>query len=53
MSGIYNHRPMVPGALGGRIPDLLETIKTEFETISQDLNVYRGQKEELEMKSNH
>ena len=46
---IYNHRAMAP-ALGGRIPELLETLKGEFDTLTQDVGAYHRQKDDVEHK---
>lgn len=51
MSGIYNHRPMVPAGISGRVSELLEAIKAEFDSITQDTSVYKLQRDEFEHKS--
>lgn len=43
---MYNQRAL----LSGRIPELLETFKTEFETLAHDLNMYKMQSAEYEKK---
>ncbi|KAG0243326.1 general transcription repressor, partial [Mortierella sp. GBA43] len=49
MSGIYNHRPMVPGRSAG-VPEWLDMIKQEFETLSHEVAAANAQKEEYEHK---
>lgn len=49
MSGIYNHRQMGP-ALGGRIPELLESLKSEYENLTQDVGLFNRQKDDVESK---
>ncbi|KAI8600732.1 WD40-repeat-containing domain protein [Dissophora ornata] len=53
MSGIYNHRPMVPGP--GRttgVPEWLDMIKQEFESLSHEAMVAKAQRDECEHKIN-
>jgi len=49
MSGIYNHRQMGP-AQGGRIPELLETLKSEYDNLTQDVGLFNRQKDDVEGK---
>lgn len=51
MSGIYNHRPMVPGRSAG-VPEWLDMIKQEFESLSHEVAAANVQREEYEHKSN-
>ncbi|KAG0212041.1 general transcription repressor [Mortierella sp. GBA30] len=51
MSGIYNHRPMVPGRSAG-IPEWLDLIKQEFESLSHEAMVVKAQRDECEHKIN-
>ena len=41
---------MAPSSLGGRIPELLETLKGEFDTLTQDVGAYHRQKDDVEHK---
>lgn len=50
MSGIYNHRPMVPGRTSG-LPEWLDLIKQEFESLSHEAMVAKAQRDECEHKS--
>jgi hypothetical protein len=50
MSGIYNHRPMVPGRSAG-VPEWLDLIKQEFDTLGHEAMVAKAQREECEHKS--
>lgn len=50
MSGIYNHRPMVPGRSSG-VPEWLDMIKQEFESLGHEVAATNVQKEEYEHKS--
>ncbi|RIB05835.1 WD40-repeat-containing domain protein [Gigaspora rosea] len=53
MSNIYNHRQIVPGGgTGGpsRINELLDALKNEFESLSQEAMTYKIQREEFEHK---
>jgi len=43
---MYNQRPI----LSGRIPELLDTLKTEFETVAHDVNMYKMQRDDYERK---
>jgi len=49
MSGIYNHRQMGP-ALGGRLPELLDSLRTEFDSLTQDVGAFHRQKDDVELK---
>ncbi|KAF9082441.1 proteinral transcription repressor [Mortierella sp. AD031] len=51
MSGIYNHRPMVPGRSSG-LPEWLDLIKQEFESLSHEAMVAKAQRDECEHKIN-
>ncbi|CAG8553600.1 15599_t:CDS:2, partial [Dentiscutata heterogama] len=54
MSNIYNHRQIVPGGgTGGpsRINELLDALKNEFESLSQEAMTYKIQREEFEHKA--
>ncbi|KAJ1912476.1 general transcription repressor, partial [Tieghemiomyces parasiticus] len=51
MSNIYNHRAMVPNSAPvNRIPDLLETLKVEFENLSQEVQLAKGARDEPDSK---
>lgn len=50
MSGIYNHRPMVPGRSAG-VPEWLDLIKQEFESLGHEAMVAKAQRDECEHKS--
>ena len=50
MSGIYNHRPMVPGRSAG-VPEWLDLIKQEFETLSHEAMIVKAQRDECEHRS--
>ncbi|PVU96526.1 hypothetical protein BB561_001115 [Smittium simulii] len=51
MSNIYNHRQMMPNApVSSRVSDLLENLKSEFESISQDATSLKFHKEEYEQR---
>ncbi|KAJ1976534.1 general transcription repressor [Dimargaris verticillata] len=53
MSNIYNHRTMVPSsAPTNRIPDLLDALKVEFEALSQEVSMGKGQKDDGDNKAN-
>ncbi len=54
MSGIYAHRQMGPAQTSqtGRLYELLESLKSEFENATQELSNIRNQKEEFEYKCN-
>lgn len=52
MSGIYNHRPMVPGRTSG-LPEWLDLIKQEFESLSHEAMVAKAQRDECEHKSTY
>lgn len=43
---LYGHRTL----LSGRIPELLENLKSEFETLAHEVNVYKMQKDDYERK---
>ncbi|KAG0055956.1 general transcription repressor [Gryganskiella cystojenkinii] len=49
MSGIYNHRPMVPGRSAG-VPEWLDLIKQEFESLSHEAMLAKAQRDECEHK---
>ncbi|CAA7264258.1 unnamed protein product [Cyclocybe aegerita] len=57
-SAIYNHRslqptgPPAPGATNtrGRLDESLDGIRQEFELLTQELNIMRGQRDEYESK---
>ncbi|KAF8968665.1 proteinral transcription repressor [Entomortierella lignicola] len=51
MSGIYNHRPMVPGRSAG-VPEWLDLIKQEFENLSHETMVAKSQRDECEHRIN-
>ncbi|KAF9312734.1 general transcription repressor [Podila horticola] len=51
MSGIYNHRPMVPGRSAG-VPEWLDLIKQEFDSLSHETMVAKAQRDECEHKIN-
>ncbi|KAF9951542.1 general transcription repressor [Mortierella alpina] len=51
MSGIYNHRPMVPGRSAG-VPEWMDLIKQEFESLSHEVMVAKAQRDECEHKIN-
>ncbi|GJJ77897.1 general transcriptional corepressor TUP1 [Entomortierella parvispora] len=51
MSGIYNHRPMVPGRSAG-VPEWLDLIKQEFDSLSHEAMVAKAQRDECEHKIN-
>ena len=56
MAGVYNQRPagqppQQPGGFSERLHHMLEAIKTEFDSVTQDTSVYRMQRDEFEMKS--
>ncbi|KAG0230306.1 general transcription repressor [Actinomortierella wolfii] len=51
MSGIYNHRQMVPGRSAG-VPEWLDLIKQEFENLSHEAMVAKAQRDECEHKLN-
>ncbi|KAI7869368.1 WD40-repeat-containing domain protein, partial [Spinellus fusiger] len=46
---VYNHRPMVPPQQS-RIMEVLEAIRAEFDKVSQDIYLYKGEKDEFEHK---
>lgn len=46
---VYNHRAMVP-AMGGRVAELLEGIKAEFDSVSQEMSLSKLQRDELDHK---
>ncbi|KAI9253551.1 WD40-repeat-containing domain protein [Sporodiniella umbellata] len=48
---VYNHRPMVP-APQNRILEMLETIRNDFEQLSQELYVCKTQRDDFEHKMN-
>ncbi|BFZ62391.1 proteinral transcription repressor [Saitoella coloradoensis] len=51
MSNIYNHgRPMVPPALTNRLSELLDAIKNEFDSITQEASVFKMHKDDYEHK---
>ncbi|KAG9325061.1 hypothetical protein KVV02_008533 [Mortierella alpina] len=52
MSGIYNHRPMVPGRSAG-VPEWLDLIKQEFDSLSHEAMVAKAQRDECEHKINN
>ncbi|KAF9400605.1 general transcription repressor, partial [Podila epigama] len=52
MSGIYNHRQMVPGRTSG-IPEWLDLIRQEFDTLSHEAMVVKAQRDECEHKINN
>ncbi|KAF9145281.1 proteinral transcription repressor [Mortierella sp. GBA39] len=52
MSGIYNHRPMVPGRSAG-VPEWLDLIKQEFESLGHEAMVAKAQRDECEHKINN
>jgi hypothetical protein len=45
---MYNHGHR--NAVAGRVPDLLESLKTEFESVSHDANLYKLRAEDFERK---
>ncbi|KAG0322376.1 general transcription repressor [Dissophora globulifera] len=51
MSGIYNHRTMVPGRANG-VPMWLDMIKQEFDDLSRDYAVTKSQRDECELRLN-
>ncbi|KAF9918150.1 general transcription repressor [Lobosporangium transversale] len=51
MSGIYNHRPMVPGRSTG-VPEWLDMIKQEFENLNHEVIVAKVQRDDYEQKIN-
>lgn len=40
------HRPLV----SGRIPEVLENLKAEFDSMAHDLNMYKMQRDDYERK---
>lgn len=50
MSNIYNHSSILPSGTNSRISELLEALKNEFDAISQDVTMFKVQREELEHK---
>ncbi|KAG0205151.1 general transcription repressor, partial [Mortierella sp. NVP41] len=52
MSGIYNHRPMVPGR-SASVPEWLDLIKQEFESLGHEAMVAKAQRDECEHKINN
>ncbi|KAJ1984532.1 general transcription repressor [Dimargaris cristalligena] len=51
MSGIYNHRAMVPNsAPPNRIPDLLEALKVEYDNLTQEVSTNRGSRDDPDGK---
>ncbi|PVU85755.1 hypothetical protein BB559_006835 [Furculomyces boomerangus] len=54
MANIYNHRQMMPSApISNRVTELLDTLKSEFETISQDAASSKFHKDEYEQRVNN
>eukprot|EP01111_Echinosteliopsis_oligospora_P011283 TRINITY_DN3688_c0_g1_i1.p1 TRINITY_DN3688_c0_g1~~TRINITY_DN3688_c0_g1_i1.p1 ORF type:complete len:631 (+),score=141.31 TRINITY_DN3688_c0_g1_i1:213-2105(+) len=45
----YSHRSIVQNP-GGRVPEYLENLKSEFETLSHDVNLYKMQRDDFERK---
>ncbi len=41
------HRPL----MSGRIPELLENLKVEFESMAHDVNMFKMQRDECDRKS--
>ncbi|KAF8973418.1 proteinral transcription repressor [Entomortierella lignicola] len=52
MSGIYNHRPMVPGRSAG-VHEWLDMIKQEFDNLSHEAMVAKAQRDECEHRINN
>ncbi|CAO3599942.1 unnamed protein product [Absidia cylindrospora] len=46
---VYNHRPMVP-ATQNRLLELLDSVRSEFEQLTQDAMVCKSQRDEFELK---
>ncbi|KAJ2774592.1 general transcription repressor, partial [Coemansia nantahalensis] len=51
MSNVYNHRQMVPSApLSSRVADLLETLRNEYDLLTQEVSGLRLYKDEYEQR---
>ncbi|KAI9014351.1 WD40-repeat-containing domain protein [Phycomyces nitens] len=48
---VYNHRPMV-SAPQNRIIEMLETIRADYDQLSQDAYLFKSQRNEFELKMN-
>ncbi|OAD04104.1 hypothetical protein MUCCIDRAFT_48518 [Mucor lusitanicus CBS 277.49] len=48
---VYNHRPMVP-APQGRVVEMLDSIRGEFDQLAQELYVCKSQRDDFEHKMN-
>ena len=48
---VYNHRPMMP-AVQGRIIEMLDAIRVEFDQLAQEAYVCKSQRDDFELKSN-
>ncbi|KAG0000013.1 general transcription repressor, partial [Entomortierella chlamydospora] len=51
MSGIYNHRPMVPGR-SASVPEWLDMIRQEFDNLNHETMVAKAQRDECEHRIN-
>ncbi|KAJ1956414.1 hypothetical protein EC988_001363 [Linderina pennispora] len=51
MSNVYNHRQMVPSApLSSRVADLLEALRNEYDTLTQDASAMKIYKDDYEQR---
>ncbi|KAG4304097.1 hypothetical protein PORY_002461 [Pneumocystis oryctolagi] len=50
MSSLYNHRPVVPSTASGRLAELLEAVRNEFDNIAQEAMAFRNHKDDYEHK---
>lgn len=48
---VYNHRAMVPAPHSARILELLDSIRAEFDQLTQEAFVCKSQRDEFENKS--
>ncbi|KAG5520232.1 hypothetical protein PMAC_001310 [Pneumocystis sp. 'macacae'] len=50
MSNLYNHRSVGPSTASGRLAELLEAVRNEFDTIAQEAITFRNHKDDYEHK---